>query len=384
MTTTLSPRRLLRFGGLLAVAAAAVVTPVRAFAAAPSQATSTNSVTLPLFGVPLTVDVTTDETGNLSNVAVNPADGLTATTLKPNRVVFENASGTGTIIVRNREGRQSVTVRAGTLADISGAGQWKGDVFGTSTLTTVDFTVGAGDGGVPTITGVSSSDATAQIGDLVTSNDSDEQSARVTVLFSNGGQTRSLSIRVEVEKEDDGTTRASLRIVLSRPRNVPQPAADVAGPHSWDGRLCDGTSAHIDYTVNLDGTISAVAATPEPLSIRGEEHNTVVRFTKYERVRVSAELENGLIALDVVENLRCGNNPTTNATIGEGASDDHSDDHGDDRGGDHSTGPRGESGEDHSGDDHSDENESHGSTGPRGESGHRGGDSGHDGGGSDD
>jgi len=391
MTRTLSARRIVRLSGLLAVAAAAVITPARAFAAAPQQATTTtNSVTLPLFGAPLTVDVTTDDLGALSNVTVNPADGLTATTLKPNRVVFETTGGTASIVVRNREGRQSVTMRAGTLADISGAGQWKGDVFGTNSLTTVDFTVAALEGGAPTITGVSSSDATAQIGDTMFSSDDDEQSARVTVLFSSAGQTRSLSIRVEVEQEDDGSTKATLKLVLGRPRNVPQPAADVAGPHSWDGHLCDGTPARIDFTIGLDGTVSGVSATPEPESIRSEDHTTVVRFSKYQRVRISAELENGMIALDVVESFRCGTNPTTNATIGERNSDDDDDD---DRGGDRSSGVRDD---DHSDDDdrsddsdHSDDDDSNhdddddddrgtsgprGTTGPRGESGRRGGD----------
>jgi hypothetical protein len=369
MFTTISARRIVRLSGLLAVATAAVITPVRAFAAAPQQATSPTSVTLPLFGAPLTIDITATDTGELSNVTVNPADGLTATTLKPNRVVFETAGGTGTIVVRNREGRESVTVRAGTLADISGAGQWKGDVFGTGSNTTVDFTVGALDGGAPTITGVTSSDATAQIGDLTTSTDEDEQSARVTVLFTNAGQTRALSIRAEVETEDDGSTEASLKLVLSRAKNLPQPAADVAGPHSWDGHLCDGTTARIDFTIGLDGTVSGVTATPSPLSVRGEEHTSVVRFTKFQRVRISAQLEDGLIALDVVEKFRCGTNPTTNATIGEGASDGRrNDDRNDDRG-DRSSGVRGDTGE--RGDNHN-EDGNEGSSGPRGSSGSRG------------
>ena len=137
------------------------------------------------FGAPLTVDLTTDATGTLMNVTVNPADGLTATSLKPNSVQFQTASGTAFITVINHEGRQSTTVRAGSLADISGNGEWKGDVFGTGQTTTVGYTIGANSDGSPNISSVTSSDATAQIGALDSSNEDGEQTARVRIAFAN-------------------------------------------------------------------------------------------------------------------------------------------------------------------------------------------------------
>lgn len=349
------------------------------------------SVTLPLFGAPLTVDITADATGSLTNVAVNPADGLTATTLKPNRVVFENTGGTATITVTNRDGRQSVTVRAGSLADISGAGHWSGDLFGTGTPTTVDYTVSALGDGSPDITGVTTSDATAVIGATKYSVEDDEQEARVTIGFTSGSQTRSVTIRVKVATVE-GATRASLRISLGQLRGAPQPAADVAGPHSWDGQLCDATPAHIDYTVALDGTISGVSATPTPASVRTGEHSTQVRFSDTERVHLRAELENGLITLDISESFRCGGTPGTNATVSIAPGDDHGLDgehEGDD---DHATGPHGDDNGSESESENESENENEHEGGSENESNHSGsehgsgpaGESGHGGGGEHD
>lgn len=365
-------------GALVALAAPMLVTGAAHALTLPAVDPVLTSITLPLFGAPLTVDVTTDATGSLTNVAVNPADGLTAIALKPNRVVFENAAGTGTVTVTSRNGRQSVTVRAGSLADVSGAGRWSGDLFGTGSATTVDFTVGDKGDGSPDITGVATSDATAEIGATRYSTEDDEQEAKVLITFVSGAESRTVGIRVEVSNED-GVQRASLRVTLGRTRGVAQPAADVAGPHTWDGQLCNGTPAHIDYVVGLDGTISGVSATPAPDSVRGGDHSTQVRFATGERVHLRAELEGGLITLDVSESFRCATVPGTNADVALEPGDDHGRDGGgeDD---DHSTGPRGDSGsegehEDGQEDEHEDEQEgeegsgSGRDSGPRGESG---------------
>lgn len=352
--------KLRKSAGVLGTAVALVVpmfaTQAAHAAGAPRVDPAPVSITLPLFGAPLTVDITADATGSLTNVAVNPADGLTATTLKPNRVVFENTAGTATITVTNRDGRQSVTVRAGTLADVSGSGQWSGDLFGTGTPTTVNYTVGDLGGGSPDITGVASSDATAVIGATKYSIEDDEQEARVTIGFTSGSQTRSVTIRVEVSTVE-GVSRASLRISLGRLRGAPQPAADVAGPHTWDGQLCNGTPAHIDYTVALDGTISGVTATPTPESVRGGEHSTQVRFSNSERVHLRAELEDGLITLDVSESFRCSGTPGTNTTVSIAPGDDHGLDGEGEDGEDHATGPHGDDNESENESEHENENE---------------------------
>ena len=86
---------LLAIGGGLAVSALpAQAAPAQA---APAQAVAAETITtLPLFGAPLTVDVTTAPDGAISAVSVDPADGLTASTVKPNKVKFVNEDGNGT------------------------------------------------------------------------------------------------------------------------------------------------------------------------------------------------------------------------------------------------------------------------------------------------
>ena len=122
------------------------------------------TITLPLFGAPLTVDITSGPGGVLASVAVNPADGLTATTLKPNRVVFVNEEGTAKVVVNARGGNQKIEARAGSLAEVSGPGGWSGDLFGTGAITTVGFEIVALADGSPDIANITTSDPTAEIG----------------------------------------------------------------------------------------------------------------------------------------------------------------------------------------------------------------------------
>jgi hypothetical protein len=323
-----------------------------------------DTVTLPLFGVPLTVDVTTGAGGSLSNVAVNPAGTLTAG-VKPNSVVFKTADGTGTIVVSGKDGRQSITVRAGGLADVSGPGRWSGDIFGTQMTTTVDFRVGAAADGSPDITGVVSSDVTAVIGATEHSSDEGEQTARVSVRFAANGQSRTLVIRVTVSTDPtDGTKRATLRMTLGKVKGDAQAASAVAGAHTYDGQLCNGNPSHIGYTIGTDGSISGVTATPTPDKVRDNRGGVDVVFSKTERVRIHTRVENGNIALDVSEHFECGVLPTTNVTIvptpdsvpgnGEGGHGEGGRHHG---GGDHSSGAG---------------NGQPGDTGPVGSSGSRG------------
>jgi hypothetical protein len=283
-----------------------------------------SSVTLPLFGAQLTVDITTGPGGALTSVAVNPAGGLTATKVKPNTVVFKNADGTGSIVVKNRHGRQSVAARAGSLADISGPGHWSGDVFGTGTPTTVDFTVGAAADGSPDITAITSSDAAALIGTVQHRAHGDHQAAGVRITFANAAQQRSLVIGVKVDtpatttdpagtktKHDDhaDAPRATLSMSLGSVRGVPQAAADAAGSHTWDGTLCDGSAAHIDYVVAADGVVSGVVATPGTPEVKVGKHGVQVRFADHQSVQIRVRAKDGKLTINVNENIRCKGAP---------------------------------------------------------------------------
>lgn len=299
-------------------------------------------VTLPLFGSPLEITITTGPGGALTDVSVDPATNTVADKLSPRKVVFESAkvgdpTSTAKVVVKSKKGGQSVSARAGSLADISGAGSWSGDLFGTGTATIVNFIIGTINGG-PDITGVTSSDATAAIGAVKYSSDDDddesEQSAKVSINFTDpaSDQSRTLTIKVKVE-EEDGETEAKLSISLSRLEGVAVLAADAAGPHTWTGLLCDGTTtATITYVVALDGSISDVVATPAA-DVRTDDNKIDARFSGDERVRIRVREDDGMITISVEERLRCdAEDPTTNVSTTVDDDDDDDDDENENRG----------------------------------------------------
>jgi hypothetical protein len=337
---------------------------------APAPVTTPTTFSLPLFGVQLTVEVTTGPGGALSNVAVNPADGMTATTLKPNKVVFENAEGTGKVVVKSKHGGQKVEAKAGSLGEITGPGGWSGDLFGDGTVTTVSFNVGATADGGPDITGITASDPTAEIGavEYRTEDDDDEmeRQAKVRITFTKDGQQRTLTIKVKVETDDDGDdSHAKISISLGRIRGVALPAAEVAGDKTWTGQLCDGTLATIAYTVSESGEVSNVTVSPEPKRIKEDDDKLEVRFTTGERVKIRVRGDDGMLKISVEEKIRCDSpDPTVNTPTAD--DDDDRDDRGkddnDDRDGrdddddddDHDDDRRKDDGDDHGDDDDDD------------------------------
>ncbi|MGZ4769457.1 MAG: hypothetical protein ACXVLX_12430 [Ilumatobacteraceae bacterium] len=318
---------------LLGVAAAVLGTVLISGAglttAASAAAPVDTTVTLPLFGAPLSFDITTDVGGAITNVAVTPADANTvATKLRPHKVVFQSAdptdaTSTGRIVIKSGHGEQSVSARAGSLAAVSGPGIWSGDVFGTGTATTVNFTIAAKADGTPDITGVTSSDATAVVGATdYSSGDGHEgdsgSSARVTVKFANatGDQKRSLTISVRLHTNQDGDTSAKLSISLGRMKGVALDAATAAGAHTWNGTLCDGSAASISYTVGTDGSVSAVTATPATAVVDTHEGSINVKFSDTESIRISVRMDDsGMVRTNISQHLRCNSgDPITNVT----------------------------------------------------------------------
>ena len=281
------------------------------------------TVTLPMFGAPLTLSITTDPGGALTNVAVDSANtaNYVATKLKSHKVVFESASAANParVVVKSGHGGQSVSARAGSLADISGPGVWSGDVFGTGAATTVNFTIAAKSDGTPDITGVTSSDATAVVGAVdYSSGDGHEgdsgSSARVSVKFTNtaGDQSRSLTIAARVRTNEGGDTSAKLSISLGRIRGV---EGKAVGSHVWSGTLCDNTAASIAYTVAADGTLTLGAITPAGATISSDHEATTVTFATGERVSIRAGSHDGQVKVSVHERINCNSgNPTTNVT----------------------------------------------------------------------
>jgi hypothetical protein len=324
---------------------------------APAQVPAAPSTTtLPLFGAPLTIDVTAAPGGAIASVSVDPADGLTASTVKPNKVKFVNEDGTARVQVSTRHGGERIEARAGTLVDVSGPGSWSGDLFGTGTITTVDFEVGATADGGPDILDVTTSDATAQVGAVDYDDDGDR--ARVSIEFTDGIERRWLSIRVSVKSwddrpgSDDASSNSSARvsIALSDVKGERLPAAEVVGPQAWNGVLCDGTPAQIDYTVNADGTVSGVTASPATAEIEIGERGVRVGFSENERVkiRVKSSDDGAEMKVAVDEKIWCDNaDPTVNTPVDEDIDDGHDGDRrdGDGRDGDGRDGRDGRTGD---------------------------------------
>jgi hypothetical protein len=320
------------------------------------------TVTLPLFGAPLTIGITTGPGGALTEVSVDPADSTVATHLRPHKVVFQSANpldptvDPAKVVVRSGHGGQSVSARAGSLAEVTGPGVWSGDVFGDGTATTVNFAIGATTEGGPDITGITTSDLTAVVGEVKYGSwdghhdDESTLSARVSIKFTSadGTQSRSVSISVKVHTDDDGDTSAKLSISLSRLKGVAVDATAAAGPHTWSGVLCDNSAATIAYTVAADGTVSDVTATPDTADVRSGDHKIDVRFSDSERVRIKVRENDGLIKISVDERIRCDSaDPTTNASTTIPSDDDGDHDGGDHDGGDHDGGHhRGHGGDD--------------------------------------
>jgi hypothetical protein len=306
-----------------------------ASAAVPAEST----VTLPLFGVPLTIDITTGPGGDLTDVSVDPADGSVPTTAKPRKVVFERTDATtgatGRVVIKSKHGGQSVSARGGSLADVTGDGGWSGDLFGDGVISTVTFTIAAAGDGGPDIVNTATTGAVSVIGPVERSTDDDDDdetsmSARQTITFTNaaGDQSRTIKIKVKVETEGDGDGSAKLSISLGRLKGVAVDAAAAAGPHTWSGLLCDGTTtATITYEVAADGSVSNVVATPDA-DVRTGDSKIDVRFSHDERVRIKVRENDGLIKISVDEKIRCDSeDPTFNGSPVPTTVDDDDDDH---------------------------------------------------------
>lgn len=283
------------------------------------------ATTLPLLGVQLTVDVATAPDGSLASVAVNPAQGLTATKLRANTVAFVNEDGTAKVRVGSRHGGQHVDVKAGSLADIVGPGTWSGDVFGTGTSTTVSFEIAAKADGSPDIVGVTTTDPSATVGDVQRDSSPRAQRARAVVRFASGAQARLLWITASVWTAGD-ETRAASSVGLSDLEGVTLPADQVVGAHVWNGRLCDGTAVQVNYTVAADGSIVAGAIDPVTATAKVDGNSLRVRFSDHERVRIRVAGKHDGLRVSVDPKLRCSYaDPTVNTPVDPSATDDHHD-----------------------------------------------------------
>ncbi len=298
---------------------------------------STSQVSLPLLGAPLIVDINSDPGGNLVDVSLNPADGYTATKLKTNNVQFVNDAGTVKVRVKAKRGGLRIDARAASLAEVTGASGWTGDVFGTGETTSVTFTVGATAEGTPDISDVAvDSPITNVVGETTYGghDDSSESSASARVEFSAAGQTRVLTIRVKVgddhHRGDDESadTSAKLSISLSKIKGRQIPEGEAVGSHTWSGMLCDGTTATLTYNVAADGAVTDVVANPGTAEVSYRDHSAKVKFAGGERVDISTKTGDSGLTVGAKAKIRCAAAaPDVNTPIDPQATADGEGDH---------------------------------------------------------
>jgi len=349
MSPTLPPaRRVLAGAALAAIATRGLAAPALAHpdssttesseaAATPNAPAATSTVTLPLLGAPVTVDVTTDAGGGLLDVSVAPTGGgdagLTANPVRVNHVSFVNEEGTVKLRVAAVWGGERVSARAGSLDEISGPGGWSGDVFGTGTTTEVGFTIGATAEGGPDITGITvNSPLEHTIGEVDYGEHRSRLSAKVGIEFTDQGQQRRLTIRATSADPESERSSASLKVSLSHPWGARIDDAAAVGPHSWAGTLCDGTEASVTYNVTDDGEITDVVATPDA-DVHERGKFVWVGFDRREGVALFAKESDDGLRVGAFERIRCDRqHPTVDGEEVEQADDrrdDHDGDHGD-------------------------------------------------------
>lgn len=232
----------------------------------PIAQTGGMTAVLPLFGSGLTVAVTLDTVGNISNVAVTPSGVVTQTSADPTIVKFANTDGTTKVAVKAKGDKLSISAKSGSLADFVGAGTWSADVFGTG-VESVGYTIGDDGTGKPTLA-IGTPTVVAGVTAVVIAPTSDsedgEASASGGVTFSADGFVKRLRITIEV---DEVGGPAHLKITLTgKDRQTLSDSLDAlvaVGNRTWSAYLCDGTTqVTVTYKVNADGTVSFVGTTP--------------------------------------------------------------------------------------------------------------------------
>jgi hypothetical protein len=250
------------------------------------------TLTLPMPGSGLSVDVRLDAVGNVSQVDLDPVGTYSATKLGPHAVTFENGDGTSQVKINAKGDKVAVKASAPTLAEFVGTGTWSADLFGTGEKTTVDYTVGDA-GGAPTIAlgpVVAPSDVTVLAGTPATKSGPKGSEAKVRIDFSRAGFTKKLEIKVSVKA--GGDRPANLKVTLSGKdkQKLSGTLAELigGGERTWFGHLCDGTAVSFTYEVHDPGTVAFGAATA-PVSVKSGKHGLKVKFDGT-RTRVAVRL----------------------------------------------------------------------------------------------
>lgn len=186
---------------------------------------------LPVLGSGLTVSLTRDATGTITEVALDPS-GATIVKEGDHKVVFLLADGDTQVVVKSyskdkgddgeaTEGGVKTTVTADATADVTGPGSWSADVFGTGVVT-IPYTV-AFDGNNPSITIgdiVLPAGVTAEIGEPKIKTSEEKSKFRIKVTLISGENEARVSFLASTRLDDDGELKVKLAVTLDARNHV--------------------------------------------------------------------------------------------------------------------------------------------------------------------
>ena len=293
-----------RWATLLAmfVLAGVVTAPAASLASTTEAIGDTGGMTLELnlLGVPVGVVVTLDGIGHITTVDIADGD-FTQDRGGLHKVRFSNTGETTRIDVRAKKDKLRADVKTAAVSDIRGTHTWRGKLFGSDTDSVVTFDVVENAAGHPELENVSvdvlfPADATADVGAVENSVESDEAESKSEIEFHWNGFEMELKIKVEAHLGDDDRP-VHLRVELrgkdeQRLRRVA--LDEIAGSHVWEGRLCDATPVTVAYTidesgVSFDGATLGGEAT-DAFELKDKGHGFELRFDDSKaKVKVEAK-----------------------------------------------------------------------------------------------
>jgi hypothetical protein len=192
---------------------------------------------LPVLGTGLNVTITRGDDGEISAVALDPADGSTVVKENDHKMVFLLGDGDTQVVVKVRRNTIQTQVKADATADITGPGSWSADVFGNGAVT-IPYTVSF-EGNAPIITLgeiVTPEGVTAEVGEpkARVSDDGDKAYYKVKVRLASGEERAKVTLVAKTYVDDDGEVKVRFAVSVSDRSRHKHWDGDDDDRRSWD------------------------------------------------------------------------------------------------------------------------------------------------------
>lgn len=208
---------------------------------------------------------------------------------------------------------ETAVLASGAPADVVGVHTWTVEPFGTAI--TISATVALDADGVPVLTDVTVDESalaegtTASVGEIRFRMSEHKAASKAAVEIVAGDQTARLVVGVKTNLGDDPTSVVRYALFLEPPAEP----AEGAGTFTWEGILCDGSTAAITYTVAADASVTIDAVTVDGevaadvrIKTSDSGHAAKVRFAEGGVVGIRARVdETGAVQVDVQASTSC-------------------------------------------------------------------------------